>query len=102
MPKSEESTDDAEEGDEATSNPPLAATSVAKPSGMPVEGTEEEGWMDQLIKRILANITFTAENLILKFDCEHIVLSATLRSCRLFSADPQRDWQAAWMEPFGP
>ena len=64
--------------------------------------TTEPSWIQNLLKKALANISMSAENTVLKLDDGEVVLSAALRSLRIGSADPAVGWQRKWRELFGP
>ena len=66
------------------------------------EAASAPSWTQTLIKRALANISLTVENLVLKLDDGEVVLSATLPSFRVHSADPDLGWECRWLNPFGP
>ena len=64
--------------------------------------TTEPSWIQNLLKKALANVSMSAENAVLKLDDGEVVLSAALRSLRIASADPAAGWQPKWRELFGP
>ncbi len=64
--------------------------------------SQQPSWIQNLMKRAAANVSVSAENLVLKLDDGEVVLSAAMRSLKLASADPNHHWQPAWRELFGP
>lgn len=66
------------------------------------EAAAAPSWTQTLIRRALANVSITAENLVLKLDDGEVVLSATLPSFRVHSADPDLGWESRWLNLFGP
>ena len=63
----------------------------------------EEGWIASLVKRVVANTSLKVKDLIFKFDDgEGRVLTATLNSLNIFSADPRNRWSvSSFFEPEG-
>ncbi|CBN76641.1 conserved unknown protein [Ectocarpus siliculosus] len=62
------------------------------------------GWMQQLLTKVLANMSIEVSNLVLKYEDADVVLSAALKSLVCFSADPDREWTPAFAsldDPFG-
>ena len=69
---------------------------------MTKEVKKKRPWIQNLLKKALANVSMSAENAVLKLDDGEVVLSAALRSLRIASADPAAGWQPKWRELFGP
>ncbi|CAM9524405.1 unnamed protein product [Scytosiphon promiscuus] len=62
------------------------------------------GWLQQLLTKVLANMSIEVSNLVLKYEDADVVLSAALKSLVCFSADPDREWVPAFAtldDPFG-
>ena len=66
--------------------------------------TTEEGWITGLVKRVVANASISVKDFIFKFDDgDGRVLTATLNSLNIFSADPRNRWSvSSFFEPEGP
>jgi vacuolar protein sorting-associated protein 13B len=91
----EHSSDDTH-SDPGDADVDAAAAAVAS------EAASAPSWTQTLITRALANISLTVENLVLKLDDGEVVLSATLPSFRVHSADPDLGWECRWLNLFGP
>ncbi|CAK9101913.1 Vacuolar protein sorting-associated protein 13B (Cohen syndrome protein 1 homolog), partial [Durusdinium trenchii] len=71
----------------------------------PEQGSETEqqqSWLQDAIRRIVANATIQVSNLVLKYEHANVVLSASFRSMQLFSANPNDGWRQQFQEPQGP
>ena len=64
----------------------------------------EDGWITSLVKRCIANTSLSIKDVIFKFDDgDGRVLTATLNSLNIFSADPRNRWSVSnFFEPEGP
>lgn len=84
--------------------PSSAAAAAASGSAAGAEGdSSTPSWIQTLIKRALANVSITAEAVVLKFDDgAGVVLSATLGSFKCHSADPELGWEPRWLDLLGP
>jgi hypothetical protein len=83
---------------DATSN-----SSSGRPEPQPTERPSDEGWIASLVKRVVANTSLSIKDVIFKFDDgDGRVLTATLNSLNIFSADPRNRWSvSSFFEPEG-
>ena len=64
-------------------------------------GEEEVSWLQSTLRKVLGNVSLVIENLVLKYEHDNVVLSTSIESISVFSANPNEGWLKGFQEPIG-
>ena len=84
---------EAEAGEDTGLDSTTAASTTAAP---PADEGRSESWLQDSFSAVLANASIEISNLVLKYEHANVVMSTSIRSIHIFSADPHDSWTAKY------